>query len=549
MSQLTTVPREMLSPPAAEPVQKPALPGRGASLWTRLKGFIPTVTLIAVLGGIAFWGHSTHWTLPKFSTLAGTEVAKIDDWCEEHGVPESTCVLCNPELLPNQPDYGWCSEHGVHNCTLHHPDVAQLKELPVITPADFERAARGLATRERDENNQACKAYQQLIQFSSVEAVKQAGVDVELIEQQAISETIAGNGEISYDQTRFANISSRAPGAIWKVTKQIGDQVKAGDVLAVVDSMLIGQAKGILVDALVQESLSQRTRDRLRGIGEGVVAGRQVIEAEADFEKARVDVLKAQQTLANLGLTVDVEQLRGLSYEQQIAHLRELANVESGDEIAIDGGSQGLSANLLPIRAPMDGTIVARNVVAGEVVESSNVLFQIADTSRMWLTLNVPLEEATHLSMGQSVRFRPDGSKQDISGKLSWISTSADQETRMLEVRAELPNPDGLLRNEIFGAGVVVLREEPEAVVVPNEAVHWEGCCHVVFVRNKHYFESPESPKVFHVRPVRVGVKNDGSTEIIAGVLPGEVVVTTGSDVLRAQLLKNSLGEGCTCGQ
>ena len=119
----------------------------------------------------------------------------------------------------------------------------------------------------------------------------------------------------------------------------------------------------------------------------------------------------------------------------------------------------------------------------------------------------------------------------------------------MLEVRAELPNPDGLLRNEIFGAGVVVLREEPEAVVVPNEAVHWEGCCHVVFVRNKHYFESPESPKVFHVRPVRVGVKNDGSTEIIAGVLPGEVVVTTGSDVLRAQLLKNSLGEGCTCGQ
>lgn len=549
MSQSTTVPREMLTPPATEPLAKPAAPRSGWRLWPRVKSFIPTIALIAILGGIAVWGHSTHWTLPKFSTLAGTSAPKIDDWCEEHGVPESTCVICNPDLLPKQPDYGWCAKHGVHNCTLHHPDVAQLKELPVITTADLEQAARGLAIRERGQNNQACKAYQQLIQFSSMDAIKQAGVDVELIERQPVRETIAGNGEISYDQTRFANISSRAPGAIWKVTKNIGDKVKAGEVLAVVDSMLIGQAKGELVDALVQESLQHRTVERLRGIGEGVVAGRQLIEAGAAYEKARVDVLKAQQTLANLGLTVDLEELRGLSYEQQIAHLRQLAHVESDDTITIDGGSQGMSANLLPIRAPMDGTIVERSVVAGEVVESSDVLFQIADTSRMWLTLNVPLEEAAHLSLGQSVRFRLDGAKQEVFGKLSWISTSADHETRMLEVRAELPNPDGMLRNEIFGAGEIVLREEPEAVVVPNEAVHWEGCCHVVFVRNKHYFDSPESPKVFHVRSVRVGVKNGASTEIIAGVLPGEVVVTTGSDVLRAQLLKNSLGEGCTCGQ
>jgi multidrug efflux pump subunit AcrA (membrane-fusion protein) len=130
---------------------------------------------------------------------------------------------------------------------------------------------------------------------------------------------------------------------------------------------------------------------------------------------------------------------------------------------------------------------------------------------------------------------------------LNWISTAADKQTRMIRVRAELPNSDGRLRDESFGSGRIILREEPEAIAVPNESVHWEGCCFVVFVRDKHYFDSPESPKVFHVRSVRIGAKSEKFTEIIAGVLPGEVIASKGSDVLTAQLLKNNLGEGCTC--
>ena len=92
--------------------------------------------------------------------------------------------------------------------------------------------------------------------------------------------------------------------------------------------------------------------------------------------------------------------------------------------------------------------------------------------------------------------------------------------------------------------------------MVPNEAVHWDGCCHVVFVRDKGHFDSKESPKVFHVRTVRLGVghRPEGLvggkfTEIVAGLLPGEVVAAQGSDVLRAELLKNSLGEGCCAGK
>jgi multidrug efflux pump subunit AcrA (membrane-fusion protein) len=167
----------------------------------------------------------------------------------------------------------------------------------------------------------------------------------------------------------------------------------------------------------------------------------------------------------------------------------------------------------------------------------------------MWLTLNIPVEDAGRIALGQQVRFQPDGGREEMSGKIVWISTTADAQTRTVAVRAEVPNRENQLRNETFGNGKIVLRETPEAVTVPSEAVHWEGCCHVVFVRDKDFFNGKNSPKVFHVRTVRLGAKNEKFTEIIAGLLPGEVVATEGSDVLRAKLLQNNLGEGCCAGK
>jgi cobalt-zinc-cadmium efflux system membrane fusion protein len=94
--------------------------------------------------------------------------------------------------------------------------------------------------------------------------------------------------------------------------------------------------------------------------------------------------------------------------------------------------------------------------------------------------------------------------------------------------------------------GRIVLREEPRAVTVPAEALHWDGSCNVVFVRDKNFLD-PKSPKFFHVRKVRPGVKERDQVEIAAGVVAGEVVAAKNSVVLEAQLLKANLGEGCGC--
>ncbi|WP_417736922.1 efflux RND transporter periplasmic adaptor subunit [Rosistilla oblonga] len=395
----------------------------------------------------------------------------------------------------------------------------------------------------RKENNSACKIYQTRIQFASIESVKQAGVDVELIERAPIIEAITGSGEIVYDPTKQASLASRVPGSVWLVTKGVGDLVTKGEVLAVVDAAQVGDLKTNLLRALAEENLQRQNVSRLNQ-ARSAIAGSRILDAEAALSKAQADVLSSEQSLRNLGFPIDTESLRGLSERQVLDNLRLLG---IPDEIRAQLNSKTITSNLIPIVSPIEGFVTQRHVAPGEVVDPTRILFEVANTSQMWLTLNVPLENMDQLAVGQPIRFQADGSRYEVEGKLDWISTAADSQTRMVQVRAMLPNVDGKLRSETFGTGQIILREEPDAIVIPNGSSHWEGCCQVVFVRDKHYFDSPDSFKVFHVRSVRLGATNGEFTEVISGVLPGEVIAAAGSDVLRAQLLKNNLGAGCDC--
>jgi len=502
----------------------------------------PTLVLIG-FAAVFYYGHQNDWRIPKFAALTGTVVPVVNDWCEAHSVPESNCVECDSALMPKGPDYGWCSVHGVHNCVLDNPDLAQWKETPEVLPNDVERATRALAIAPRKENNSACAVYKSRIQFASAESVKQAGVDVELVERAPIVEAISGSGEIVYDPTKQASLASRVPGSVWLVTKSVGDAVAKGEVLAVVDAAQVGDLKTALLRALAEENLQSKNVSRLED-ARGAVSGSRILDAEAALSKAKADLLSAEQSLRNLGLPVDIDSLRGRPEREVLDTLRLLG---IPDEIREQLGGQSLTANLIPILSPIQGVVTERRVSAGEVVDPSRILFEVANTDQMWLTLNVPLENLDQLVIGQQIRFQADGSRHEVAGKLGWISTAADPQTRMVKVRAILPNVDGNLRSETFGTGRVILREEPDAIVIPTGSAHWEGCCQVVFVRDKHYFDSPKSFKVFHVRSVRLGAVNGKFTEVISGVLPGEVIAMAGSDVLRAQLLKNNLGAGCDC--
>ncbi len=264
-------------------------------------------------------------------------------------------------------------------------------------------------------------------------------------------------------------------------------------------------------------------------------------EAEAVLSEAGIRLAAAQQALTNLALPIQLESLEAVP-DAQLADRLRLLGLPQTLPGSFDANTTG---NLLPMLAPLDGVVVSRDVVAGEVVDAAKVLFVVADTRTMWLNLDLRLEDVKRVALGQAVHFRPDGGREAV-GRITWISTEADRKTRTVKVRAALENGDGHLRSNVFGTGRVILHEESQTVVVPSTAVQWEGCCHVVFVRDKDFLRDGGF-KVFHVRTVHLGAKDEEQTEIIAGLLPGEMVVTRGSSLLRAELLKDNLGEGCAC--
>lgn len=537
MSTITTAPARPTDAPRPQVDNTPR-----KSQWGSVLHWLPNLVVFSLLGGVLYYGHHSGWKMPTVSTLLGTSAPHIDDWCSEHLVPESLCIECKPELYPKPKSFGFCQEHGVAECVIHHPELAQVKDKPQLPKYDTSRAIGLIA---RPENNSRNTLHTQRVQFVSADSVTKLGIDVDVVQEARMMDAISANGELTFDPTRVTHLSARAHGTVAFVFKTIGDAVRPGDILALVDAAQVGQAKTQLLQATVQVELRKNAADRLRGIAKsGAIAQKSLIEAEASLQEAEVSLISARQALTNLGFEVAASSAE--QDPQKIAEDLRFLGIPTSLAASLPKGTS--TANLIPVRASYDGVVVASEVVAGEVVETSKILFTVADPQKIWLLLNVAQESAKYIKRGLQVRFRTDDEGQEVSGQIAWISPSVDEQTRTLKVRVTVENPEGKLRDHTFGAGQIVLREEPNAIVVPKEAVQSTSDAHFVFVRDKNYFDEA-APKVFHVRQVRMGARDGQRIELLAGVLPGEVVATKGSSVILAQLLRSSLGAGCGCHQ
>jgi cobalt-zinc-cadmium efflux system membrane fusion protein len=567
-------------------------------------GAVPTLLVLASLAALGLWGHHSGWSIPKFADLrrdappekedwcgahnvplsrclaCNPELggANAADWCKEHGVPESKCTLCHPEILTKGGADDWCREHGVpeSSCTLCHPDLAVIGAAPASDTGITVTAGPAPAKPEKDPSK--CLSHVLRVQFASPEAVRKAGVKLDAVRERSFAVHVEALGEVEYDQTRLARLSSRAAGSVWRVYKEVGDPVAKGEVLALVDAADVGRAKADFLQALtttdVREKLlpalvasvkegealteiKARVFERIRGLAlqhlqtknemeaaeaemsearlQALEARTRLQEGGAALREARIRLYNAQQALLNLGLAVRTEDLAGLDEDRLAERLRFLGLPEAVTK-GLDGGVA--TANLIPVTAPFDGVVISRDVVAGEVVDAARTLYVVADVRRMWVMLDVQPEDAGRLATGQPAVFFPmSGLETAVRGKLEWIATAADEKTRTVRARATVANVDGALRAHSFGRARIAIREHPKAVAVLSEAIHWEGCCHVVFVRL--------TDDIFQTRKVKPGARDGTLTEVLVGLLPGEIVATTGSHVLKSEIMKAALGAGC----
>ncbi len=514
-------------------------PASGPSAWkSPALGRFVNFLVFGLLGGVLYFGHHTGWTMPRFSELTGKPAPHAEDWCAEHLVLESECVECQTDLMPKPPEFGFCRKHGVNECVICHPELAQVNGTPQLPQYDTVNA---LKLVPRPENNSKNTLHKRRVQFASAESAVKAGIDVDVVQERPMRDAIKANGELMFDPTRVAHLSSRVPGTVAAVFKTLGEGIQAGDVLALIDGALVGQAKSQLLHSVVQLQLRRTNVERLRTAAKSIPA-RTLVEAEAALQEANIGFISARQSLVNLGFEVpeEIDERDAKKVADDLQFLGIPAALRTG----LPAGTR--TANLIPIRAPYDGVLVSSDLVAGEVVNTTTVLSTVANPRRLWLTLSVRQEDAPYLATGLPVIFRTDDSANEANGRISWISPTVDERTRSVQVRVPLENSDGRLRDKTFGTGTIVLREEPRAIVVPRESVQATSDAQFVFVRDRNFL-TKDGFKVFHVRQVRTGADDDQYVELLAGVLPGEVVVTKGSAVLLAQLLRSNLGAGCGC--
>jgi len=407
------------------------------------------------------------------------------EFCGEHGVPEAMCTKCNPDLIAGFKEKGdWCDEHGFPEsvCPICNPVPGAPKV--VVVESDGAPA----------DKTRLC--------LKSSEAATLAGVETAAAVPRAEGASFVAPVTIAFDATRRAVVNARAPGVVKALHVDIGARVEKGKTLAVVDSATLGAERAQLQGARARVRAAEANYKREKDLQtKGVSAIKEVLAMEQELELARAEVASL---LASVGV------------------------VGKGA-----GGAGGYA-----VTAPLAGWIVEREATIGEMVDADETLFEVVDTSTMWAELSIPEDELDQVAMGQTVIVTIDGLKgRQYEGTTRYVSPKVDPRTRTVQVRAALDNPEGRLRANMYGEARVVLGDRGKAVTVPSDAVQRVKDVFFVFVQTKD--------DEFEVRRVALGARERAVTELTSGVGPNERVVVRGAFALKAETLKDSMGDGC----
>ena len=375
-------------------------------------------------------------------------------------------------------------------------------------------ATTGSERRAQRPPQEGCTTVNTIISLASPAIARTAGIGFTRIGTSDLSRDIERNAEIVYNANQYARLSSRAPGVIVEVRKDLGDRIKKGEVVATVDSMALGSAKADLLQSSELLALWRANAEREQSLMEkGASTERALLEARTRLAEAKIAVSRAKQQLRNLGLS-----------DEDIARVTE----------------ENDTGSLLRITAPFGGTLVERSAVMGEVVDENDMLFAVADTGLMWAMIDLSERDLAVVDRGQEVVFRIDGiPNREFPGRITWISTQLDKKTRAIKARAELDNGDRMLKAFMFGRATISAGAGEQAMTVPKSAVQWDGSCNIAFVRTS------EDGTTYQPVQLTLGFDTGDRYEVLSGLSVGDTVVSSGSFVLKNELLKDSVGAGC----
>lgn len=312
------------------------------------------------------------------------------------------------------------------------------------------------------------------------------------------------------NQRNMAEITTLVRGRVVEVYGDLGQEVKANAPLAILYSSELGLAQSAYLKAKAKLHVAEQAFNRAQFLLQEQVIG------EAEAQRRQAELLSAQ---AEANESHDRLKLLGMN-DEEFRRLEQSRKIRS----------------VVPIVAPFAGRIIGRKLTRGEVVETTENLFVIADLSEVWVQANIPEKDipfvhSIHASGGTQVEVRINAYPKEVfKGTITYVGDVLDPITRTMQLRSELPNRDGRLKPEMFATIRLFSEAQPDRLAVPEAALQRDQGRTFVFVQH--------SPNEYEVRDVHVGESNGTLTSILGGLNEGEPVVTHGAFVLKSEMLK-----------
>lgn len=320
------------------------------------------------------------------------------------------------------------------------------------------------------------------------------------------SSVVQAPATVRFNANRIARVGPLLESKVVEVTRDLGDNVRAGDTVAILESVELGRTKARYLSATARLEAAEAEYRRDEMLAEQQITSEaDLLESRAGFHVTRAerDALRAELRLYGLG-------------EEQI------------DTIDV-GGETPLSRYLLT--APMDGVIQRRDAVPGQPLSPQETPIHIVNNERMWVMVDVFEQALPRVAPGQtvqlSVRALPG---RTFTGTSDWVSRELDEESRTVQMRAVVENEDGALRAGMFGTASIITGSEQDYALVPVDAVQ-------TLEENQQVVFTPAAEEgAFLATPVETGLESGGMVEIVSGLRPGEPVVFTGAFDLMSAL-------------
>jgi len=336
------------------------------------------------------------------------------------------------------------------------------------------------------------------------EQLKSAGMTIGVVGPRDMTTSLELPGEIKADETRVAHVVPRLQGVIDQVLKKEGDRVTRGEVMAVLNSRELADAKRDYIEAAHDAEYRAGILDREEMLFKKKISAEQDFRlAEKLAEEARLAQRLAGQKLIVLG--VPSSSLAGLA----TAPAETMARYE--------------------IRSPLDGVVLERNVTAGEAVAADEDIFQVGDMSTVWVDVSVSAKDLGVVRVGQEATIVSTDLGRNITGRISFVGPLVGQETRTAIARIVLPNTGQVWRPGLFVTVRLVRESTTVPLAVAAEAIQSFRDWQVVFVKYGDWFEA---------RPLELGRSDGQWVEVLSGLKAGDQYALTNSFAVKAEIGK-----------